>query len=61
MKFKLFILFNVIFFSSVLHSQKVENIENQEITVEKSFNPKVPIAKKIKTKIIITDTLTSKI
>ena len=61
MKFKLFILFNVIFFSSVLHSQKVENIENQEITVKKSFNPKVPIAKKIKTKIIITDTLTSKI
>ena len=61
MKLKLFLLFTVNFFSILIYSQKAEDIQTQEITVEKSFNPKVEIAKKIKSKIIISDTLTSKI
>jgi len=61
MKLKLFLLFTVNFFSILIYSQKAEDIQTQEITVKKSFNPKVEIAKKIKSKIIISDTLTSKI
>ena len=59
LKLSLFFIFN--FFSILIYSQKVEDIETQEITVKKSFNPKVQIAKKIKSKIIIPDTLSSKI
>ena len=61
MKLKLFVLFILNFFSIYSYSQKTEGIEIQEVTVEKSFNPKVQVAKKIKSKIIISDTLTSKI
>jgi len=61
MKLKLSVLFIFNFFSILIYSQKSEDIETQEITVKKSFNPKVEIAKKIKSKIIISDTLTSKI
>ena len=61
MKLKLSVLFIFYFFSILIYSQKPEDIETQEITIEKSFNPKVQIAKKIKSKIIISDTLTSKI
>ena len=61
MKLKLFLLFTVNFFSILVYSQEAEDIQTQEITVKKSFNPKVEIAKKIKSKIIISDTLTSKI
>ena len=58
---KLKLLFILGFFSCFVYSQKVESIKNEEITVEKSFVPKIPTAKKIKSKIIISDTLTSKI
>ena len=61
MKLKLLLLFILGFFSCFVYSQKVESIKNEEITVEKSFVPKIPTAKKIKSKIIISDTLTSKI
>ena len=58
---KLKLLFILGFFSCFVYSQKVESIEKEEITVKKSFVPKIPAAKKIKSKIIISDTLTSKI
>ena len=61
MKLKLLLLFILGFFSCFVYSQKVESIKNEEITVKKSFVPKIPTAKKIKSKIIISDTLTSKI
>ena len=61
MKLKLFVLFIFNFFSIYSYSQKAEGIETQEVTIKKSFNPKVQVAKKIKSKIIISDTLTSKI
>ena len=61
MKLKLFILFVLNLFSILVYSQKSVDIETQEVTVKKSFNPKVNIAKKIKSKITISDTLTSKI
>ena len=58
---KLKLLFILGFFSCFVYSQKVESIKKEEITVKKSFVPKIPTAKKIKSKIIISDTLTSKI
>ena len=58
---KLKLLFILGFFSCFVYSQKVESIKKEEITVKKSFVPKIPAAKKIKSKIIISDTLTSKI
>ena len=61
MKLKLLLLFILGFFSCFVYSQKVESIKKEEITVKKSFVPKIPAAKKIKSKIIISDTLTSKI
>ena len=61
MKLKLLLLFILGFFSCFVYSQKVGSIKNEEITVKKSFVPKIPTAKKIKSKIIISDTLTSKI
>ena len=61
MKLKLLLLFISSFFSCFVYSQKGESIKNEEITVKKSFVPKIPTAKKIKSKIIISDTLTSKI
>tara|TARA_X000000950_G_scaffold7923_1_gene8722 strand:- start:15632 stop:17383 length:1752 start_codon:yes stop_codon:yes gene_type:complete len=61
MKLKLLLLFTIGFFSCFVYSQKVESIKKEEITVKKSFVPKIPAAKKIKSKIIISDTLTSKI
>ena len=60
MKLKLLVLFILNYFSIFIYSQELKNIETQEITVKKSFNPKVSKAKKIKSKIIISDTLTSK-
>ena len=61
MKLELLLLFVLGFFSCFVYSQKVESIKKEEITVKKSFVPKIPAAKKIKSKIIISDTLTSKI
>ena len=61
MKLELLLLFVLGFFSCFVYSQKVESIKKEEITVKKSFVPKTPAAKKIKSKIIISDTLTSKI
>ena len=61
MKLKLLLLLILGFFSCFVYSQKVESIKKEEITVKKSFVPKIPAAKKIKSKIIISDTLTSKI
>ena len=61
MKLKLLLLFILGFFSCFVYSQKAESIKKEEITVKKSFVPKIPAAKKIKSKIIISDTLTSKI
>ena len=60
MKLKLLVLFILNYFSIFIYSQELKNIETQEITVKKSFNPKVSKTKKIKSKIIISDTLTSK-
>ena len=54
MKLKLFILFVLNLFSILVYSQKSVDIETQEVTVKKSFNPKVNIAKKIKSKITIS-------
>ena len=61
MKLKLLLLLILGFFSCFVYPQKVDSIEKEEITVKKSFVPKIPAAKKIKSKIIISDTLTSKI
>ena len=61
MKLELLLLFVLGFFSCFVYSQKAESIKKEEITVKKSFVPKIPAAKKIKSKIIISDTLTSKI
>ena len=60
MKLKLFVFLILNYFSVLIYSQESQNIETQEITVKKSFNPKVSKTEKIKSKIIISDTLTSK-
>ncbi len=61
MYLKLLLFISLSFFSFFIYSQKQNDIGTQEITVKKSFAPKVSNAKKIKTRIKIFDTLTSKI
>ena len=46
MKLKLLLLFILGFFSCFVYSQKVESIKKEEITVKKSFVPKIPYCKK---------------
>ena len=50
MKLKLPIILIINYFSIFIYSQELQNIETQEITVKKSFTPKVSNTKKIKSK-----------
>ena len=61
MYLKLFLFVFLNFIPFFIYSQEVKGIETQEITVKKSYIPKISNAKKIKTKIKTFDSLTSKI